>query len=316
MPMKRRTFVTKTVQTGIVLSALPLISNCDKQAAGLFPKRSLGRTGEKLSVIGFGGIIVSKIDQQEADNRVARAIDQGCNYFDVAPSYGNAEDMLGPALEPYRKKCFLACKTQKRDAAGAEKELNTSLKKMRTDYFDLYQLHAISSVEDVEQAFGPGGAMETFTKARKEGKVRFLGFSAHSQEAALLAMAKFDFDTILMPVNFVCWFQGSFGPAALEKAREKEMGILALKGLALTSIPEGQQRPYEKTWYVPIEDETISDLSLRFTFSRGVTAAIPPGEYKFWDRAVNIALKPTEINEGEIAKLQETAKEIEPLFKA
>jgi predicted aldo/keto reductase-like oxidoreductase len=314
--MKRRTFVAKTVQTGIAISALPLISNCSKDTAGILPKRQLGRTGEKLSVIGFGGIIVSSIEQNEANNRVARAIDVGCNYFDVAPSYGNAEDILGPALEPYRKNCFLACKTQKRDAAGAEEELNTSLKKMRTDHFDLYQLHAISSVDDVEKVFGPDGAMETFTKAKKEGKVRFLGFSAHSQEAALLAMEKFDFDTILIPVNFVCWFQGNFGPAALEKAKEKKMGILALKGLALTTVPEDQPRPYEKAWYVPIEDEEICDLSLRFTFSRGVTAAIPPGEYKFWERAANIALKSTDINEGEIAKLQETAKDVEPLFRA
>ena len=314
--MKRRTFVRKTVQTGIALSAIPLLDNCSQETNGLLPKRKLGATDEKLSVIGFGGIIVSNIDQAEANNRVARAIDQGCNYFDVAPSYGNAEDMLGPAFEPYRKDCFLACKTQKRDAAGAEEELHTSLKKMKTDYFDLYQLHAISSIEDVERAFGPGGAMETFIKARKDGLVRFLGFSAHSQEAALLAMDKFDFDTILLPVNFVCWFKGNFGPAAVARAKEKGMGILALKGMALTNIPDGSPKPYEKTWYVPIEDETVSDLSLRYTFSRGVTAAIPPGEYKFWDRAVNIALKSTDISEDEIAQLQKTAEGVAPLFTA
>jgi len=316
MPMKRRTFVTKTVQTGIALSTLPLVSRCNRSGTGLLPKRHLGRTGESLSILGFGGIIVSNIDQQDANNRVTRAIDQGCNYFDVAPSYGNAQDMLGPALAPYRKNCFLACKTLKRDAAGAEEELNTSLEKMKTDYFDLYQMHAMSSVDDVEKVFGTGGAIETFTKAKKEGKVRFLGFSAHSQDAALLAMEQFDFDTILMPVNFVCWFKGNFGPAAIEKAKEKKMGILALKGLALTKLQEGQPRPYEKAWYMPIEDDAIGDLSLRFTFSLGVTAAIPPGEYKFWDKAVNTALKSTDISEGEIAQLQETAKNIEPLFRA
>jgi predicted aldo/keto reductase-like oxidoreductase len=314
--MKRRTFVTKTLQTGIALSALPLISNCNKETTGILPKRRLGRTGEKLSIIGFGGIIVSNIDQEEANNLVSKAIDQGCNYFDVAPTYGNAEGMLGPAFEPYRKDCFLACKTQKRDAAGAEEELHSSLQKLRTDYFDLYQLHAISSVDDVEQAFGPAGAMETFIKAKKEGVVRYLGFSAHSQEAALLAMEKFDFDTILIPVNFVCWFQGNFGPAALAKAKEKGMGILALKALAFTRIPQGEPRVYEKAWYVPIEDETVGDLSLRFTYSRGATAAIPPGEYKFWDRAVNIAMKSTEISEGEISQLQKTAEGVEPLFRA
>lgn len=314
--MKRRTFVTKSIQTGIALSALPLFDGCNQESKGLLPKRRLGRTGENLSVIGFGGIIVSNIDQAEANNRVARAIDQGCNYFDVAPSYGNAEDMLGPAFEPYRKECFLACKTQRRDVAGAEEELHSSLKKLRTDYFDLYQLHAISSVEDVEKAFGPGGAMETFIKAKKEGLVKYLGFSAHSQEAALLAMDKFDFDTILFPINFVCWMRGNFGPAAVARAKEKGMGILALKGLALGRIPKGMPKPYEKAWYLPIEDETISDLSLRFTYSQGVTAAIPPGEYKFWDKAVNIALNINDISEDEIAQLRQASDEAIPLFTA
>lgn len=314
--MKRRTFVRKTVQTSIALSALPLLDGCNKGTSGLLSKRTLGKTGEKLSVIGFGGIIVSNIEQAEADNRVAKAIDQGCNYFDVAPTYGNAEEILGPALESYRKDCFLACKTQKRDAAGAEEELHASLENLRTDYFDLYQLHAISSVDQVEQAFGPGGAMETFIKAREKGLVRYLGFSAHSQEAAVLAMEKFDFDTILIPVNFVCWFQGNFGPDALAKAKEKEMGILALKGLAFTTVPEGESSPYEKTWYIPIEDETISDLALKWTLSQGTTAAIPPGEYKFWDRAVGIAQNLTELSEDQITQIKKTSEGVEPLFKA
>lgn len=314
--MKRRTFVRKTVQTSIALSAIPLLDNCSKEISGLLPKRTLGKTGEKLSIIGFGGIIVSNIEQAEANNRVALAIDQGCNYFDVAPTYGNAEEMLGPALETYRKDCFLACKTQKRDAAGAEEELHTSLKNLRTDYFDLYQLHAISSVEQVEQAFGPDGAMETFVKAKEEGLVRYLGFSAHSQEAALLAMEKYDFDTILIPVNFVCWVQGNFGPAALAKAREKGMGILALKGLAYTTVPEGESSPYEKTWYIPIEDETTSDLALKWTLSQGTTAAIPPGEYKFWDRAIAIAQNLTELSEEQIAQIEKASEGVVPLFKA
>jgi predicted aldo/keto reductase-like oxidoreductase len=314
--MKRRAFVRKTVQTSIALSAVSLLDSCNKETAGLLPKRKLGKTGEKLSIVGFGGIIVSNIEQAEANNRVARAIDQGCNYFDVAPTYGNAEEMLGPAFEPYRKACFLACKTQKRDAAGAEEELNASLKNLRTDYFDLYQLHAISSVEQVEQAFGPDGAMETFIRAKEKGLVRYLGFSAHSQEAALLAMEKFDFDTILLPVNFVCWFQGNFGPAALARAKEKEMGILALKGLAYTRVPEGESSPYEKTWYIPNEDEIISDLALKWTFSQGITAAIPPGEYKFWDRAVNIAQNLTELSMEQLVQIEKASEGVVPLFEA
>src|SRR4030042_7069741 len=107
--------------------------------------------------------------------------------FGLAPSYGNAEDRMGPALAPFRKNVFLACKTLKRDKAGAAAELNQSLQKLQTDHFDLYQLHALSKTEEVEQALGPGGPLETFLEAKKEAKNRFVGFSAHSAEAALLA---------------------------------------------------------------------------------------------------------------------------------
>ncbi len=112
---------------------------------GKIEKRSLGKTGEKLSMIGFGGIMVDKATTEESAIWVKEAIDNGINYFDVAPSYGNAEEMLGPALEPYRKDVFLACKTGERKKEGARKELEQSLKYLRTDHFDLYQLHAVTN---------------------------------------------------------------------------------------------------------------------------------------------------------------------------
>lgn len=120
-------------------------------------KRPYGQTGRNLSILGFGGIIVMDVSPAEADHYVGEAIDRGINYFDVAPSYGNAEERLGPALKPYRNDVFLACKTGCRDAAGAQKELDNSLRLLQTDHVDLYQLHAITSDEDVKQAFGPGG---------------------------------------------------------------------------------------------------------------------------------------------------------------
>src|SRR5512136_360402 len=107
------------------------------------PKRQYGQTKEKLSIIGFGGMVVKDVTPKEAANFVAEAVDRGVNYFDVAPFYGNAQQRLGPALKPYRQDCFLACKTLERDAAGAAKELKQSLKLLKTDYVDLYQLHAL-----------------------------------------------------------------------------------------------------------------------------------------------------------------------------
>src|SRR5574340_936981 len=118
-------------------------------------KRVLGRTGEELSIVGLGGIVVADIPQEEANRIVAEAVDRGVNYFDVAPTYGNAQERLGPALEPYRKRVFLACKTAERDKDGSAKELEGSLKLLRTDHVDVYQLYGLSSREEVEQAFGP-----------------------------------------------------------------------------------------------------------------------------------------------------------------
>ena len=144
--MQRREFLKQT-SAAAVLSCFPAsLAGIERSRAGQqLERRSLGRTGERLSIIGFGGIVVMNATTTEAADRVAHAIDRGVNYFDVAPSYGNAEEMLGPALEPYRKQVFLACKTQKRDRAGATAELERSLAHMRTDHFDLYQLHAVTT---------------------------------------------------------------------------------------------------------------------------------------------------------------------------
>jgi predicted aldo/keto reductase-like oxidoreductase len=226
------------------------------------PKRVLGKTGEKLSVIGFGGIMLNDNPQDFANELVAKSYELGVNYYDVAPSYGNAEERLGPALKPYRKNCFLACKTGKRDAEGAQQELENSLRLMQTDHFDLYQLHALSSVEQVEQVFAPGGAMEVFEKAKKDGKVKYLGFSAHSVDAAMLAMKNYNFDSILFPINFACWNGGNFGPQVYAEAERQGMGILALKAMALTRLKEGEQKFYKNVWYKPVLDEEIMKMAL------------------------------------------------------
>ena len=149
--MKRRDFIKTTAIAAPMISLFPadLSTVARKKASGKIEKRSLGQTGEMLSKIGFGGIVVMNAAPAEASALVKLAIDSGINYFDVAPSYGDAEIKLGPALEPYRKGVFLACKTGKRTKAEARAELEQSLKNLRTDHFDLYQHHAVTSLEDV-----------------------------------------------------------------------------------------------------------------------------------------------------------------------
>ena len=195
--------------------------------------RTLGKTGISLSVIGFGAIVFVNEEKQFAFNAVSRAIDEGVNYFDMGPRYGNgeAEQKGGPAIQPYRHKIFLAEKTAKRTKDEAAIELRNSLTAMKTDYFDLYQFHAVKTIEEVQTIVGPNGALEAFVEARNQGLIRYIGFSAHSQEAAFALIDSFKFDTILFPVNYVTWHEGSFGPLVIEKASNENMGILALKAL-------------------------------------------------------------------------------------
>jgi aryl-alcohol dehydrogenase-like predicted oxidoreductase len=278
-------------------------------------KRKLGRTGEMLSVVGFGGILVMNETAENSAAFVAEAVNQwGLNYFDVAPSYGNAEEMLGPALEPYRKDVFLACKTGKRDAAGAAEELHRSLERLRTDHFDTYQLHGVTSLADVEQILGPGGALETFVKAREQGKTRFLGFSAHSEEAALALMNEFDFDTVLFPFSWSSWLEGGFGPAVMARAVEKEMGIFALKTLAKRAWAEGEEHDWSKTWYKPVESYEEARLATRFTLSQPVTAGVSPGHMELFRWLCQAAEEFQPITVGELATLREWAKGLKTIF--
>jgi aryl-alcohol dehydrogenase-like predicted oxidoreductase len=247
---------------------------------------------------------------------VKLAIDSGINYFDVAPSYGDAEIKLGPALEPYRKGIFLACKTQKRTRNEARTELEQSLKNLRTDHFDLYQFHAVTTLRDVDTIFSAGGAMETFTEARKEGKTRFIGFSAHSVEAALAMMDHFDFDTILFPVNFATWYAGNFGPQVLARAQEKKMGILALKAMAKGPWPQGAERSkYPKCWYEPLVSTDDITMGLRFTLSHPVTAAVPPGEAGLFRIALSVSDKLKPLKKSETESIKKKGAEVNPLFK-
>ncbi|HOK27285.1 MAG TPA: aldo/keto reductase, partial [Bacteroidales bacterium] len=242
--MKRRDFIKASALAVPALSIFPadLSSIVREQRPGKMEKRSLGRTGVMLSVIGFGGIIVRDVAPEEASAYVKMAIDAGVNHFDVAPSYGNAELMLGPALEPYRKNVFLSCKTQKRTRDEARRELEQSLKNLRTDHFDLYQLHAVTTMSDVNTILGKGGALEAFLQAKSEGLIRFIGMSVHSEEAGMALMEAYDFDTIMYPLHISSWHAGTFGPQLLDMAHKKGMGIISLKSMAKGPWPQGADR--------------------------------------------------------------------------
>ena len=323
--MKRRNFLKNLTTAGLLSMLDPdYLSAKEKLLSGksptaLLPKRRFGRAQDMVSIIGFGGIVVMDVTPEEASKYVGEAVERGVNYFDVAPTYGHAQQRLGPALKPYRDKCFLACKTTKRDAAGSLAELNNSLKILQTDHVDLYQLHAMTTLEDVEQAFGPGGAMETFQKARRQGKVRYIGFSAHSEEAAHAALDRFDFDSILFPLSFPTWIKGKFGPSIHKRAEDEKRGILAIKAMAHQKWPKstgGGKRPWKKTWYEPFDEIDKAALGLRFALHLPVSSMIPPGHWKLFKMAVDLARSGalTPLNQNEQNMVAAIADESNPIF--
>ncbi len=277
-------------------------------------RRKLGRFDLELSVVGLGGVVVMGRPQEGVDRDVAWAVEQGINYFDVAPTYGDAEDRLGPALQRYRDGVVLACKTQQRSAEGSRHELEQSLRKLRTDHFDIYQMHGFTKVEEVERALAPGGAIETFEDAKARGLTRLIGFSAHDEPAARMAVDSGRFDTILFPINYRTWETG-FGPTVIEAARRRGMGILALKAMARTRVPKGQPKTCINCWYQPEDRPEVAAELLRWTLSvDGVTAAVPPGNPDLWRDAVAIARDLTPIREPEVMHLRAAMGDVAPLF--
>lgn len=281
------------------------------------PKRKY-RDNVRLSILGLGGMTLVGLDRKTADDIVALAFDRGVNYFDVAPFYGDgeAEELMGKALVPYRKRVFLACKTLERSSQGAFAELDESLRRLRTDHIDLYQFHAVSDESEVEEIFAPGGACEAFLAARQEGKIRYIGFSAHTVEAALAMLERFPFDSVLFPVNFICCERGNFGPQVLARAKELGVARLAIKGMAHGPWKRNEKRIYPNCWYRPIDDRELAMKAMRFTLSQDVTAAIPPGDIRLFRMALDFACDLPPLDVLEQRELMASTKGLRPLMRA
>ncbi|MHC4518738.1 MAG: aldo/keto reductase, partial [Planctomycetota bacterium] len=249
-----------------------------------------------------------------------KAFDQGVNYFDVAPAYGRAGDCeikMGIGLQGIdRSKIFLACKTKKRDKAGAREELERSLTRLKTDHFDLYQMHAVFTPEEVKRALGPGGAVETFLEAKKEGKIRYFGFSAHTTKGALALLKGFDFDTVMFPINFVDYFRMGFGKPVIELASQQGAGILAIKAMSKGAWPKDATRT-RKWWYRATETLEEVDLATRFALTHpNVAATIPPSFLDLVDLAVEAGRSYRPITKAETARLEGMAEECLELFRS
>lgn len=254
--------------------------------------RKFGKTGFDISAVSYGGIVSMDDGQSASDRYVAWAIDQGVNYFDVAPSYGDAEEKLGNSLVPYRSKIRLACKTAERLKADAERELLQSQKLLHTDHFDVYQLHGLANMEEVETAFGPGGVMEMVSTLKQRGIASNIGITAHSEEAALRCLELYDFDTVLFPFNWFMNMEHGMGSRLIKAAKERGMGVLAMKAFIERKWESEEERAasaFPKSWCKPIdvEDTAFGVAAMKYALSLGVDTLIPPGNYASFSFAVD-----------------------------
>jgi uncharacterized protein len=189
----------------------------------------LGKTGLKVSELGFGGIPIIRLDEEAAVAVLRRAYESGITFYDTANAYRDSEQKIGRALGDVRDKVVLATKTLRRDAPGAVEQLDNSMRMMKTDYIDIYQLHQISQERDWEAVTGPGGALEAVVKAKEQGKIRYIGVTSHSLSMAIRLVKTGLFSTIQFPFNFI---EDAAKDELHTAARERGMGILAMKPFA------------------------------------------------------------------------------------
>jgi len=280
--------------------------------------REFGSTGHNISILTLGGWGVGFIKQKEADKYIQQALDIGMNTIDVAPTYGRAETRLAPWIEKYREKIFLAEKTQERSKEKAWKEIQQSLKTLKTDYFDLYQFHAVSTKEDLEKIFSKGGALEAFEEAKESDIIKNIGITGHDNMQILLeAINRYDFKTLLCPIYLGAMVSpdpvNDFRPL-LEIAQQKKIGVTAIKSIAKS---RWSRKKIYNTWYEPFEGQKWINRAINFTLNqKGVSTYSLAGEKSLWSSIFSAIENLHPLSQEEIQKMIREAKDygIKPLF--
>ena len=280
---------------------------------GQLERRSLGRTGHESSVVALGGIVVMNEEQSVADQVVGEALDAGVNHIDVAPSYGDAEVKLSHALRGRRDQVFLACKTGSRDKQGAAEELRNFLRRLQTDYVDLYQFHGLDKPEELQQVLGVGGALEAFLEAREQGLIRFIGITGHRPQTLREALRQFDFDTVMFPISFILHHHG-YGLELLNEANQRGVGVIAIKPIAHRRWEPDEPRRYKKTWYRPFSTNRDISLAMAYVLSQPITTAIPSGDVRLFRRSLVAARHVRPLTQEQIRAMGEEAAAVQPLF--
>ena len=280
--------------------------------------RRFGRTGHMSTIVIFGSFAVGLLSQDEADEVMELVLAHGVNHIDVAPSYADAELRLGPWLETHRDRFFLGCKTQLRDKEEAREELHGSLERLRVDRFDLFQLHAVATMEELEKCFAPGGSLEAIVEARDEGLTDYLGITAHGPQAPAVlieALERFDFDSLLFTLNFQMWADEAYRKDVsklMQVAQQRDVGTMVIKTWARG--PWGEKERRYHTWYEPFDDAEMIEQTLRFNLSQPITGVINAGDARLLPMILDAAERFRPMDGAEQAALLATAGEYEPIF--
>ena len=282
-------------------------------------KRPFGRTGHHSTTAIFGGAAFWHSSQEEADAVMKKVIAAGVNHIDVAPSYGRAETVLGPWMPKVRDQFFLGCKTMERSSRGAERELHESLERLQVDQFDLYQLHAVTNMTELDAATRSGGAIETLVQARDKGLTRFLGITGHGYEVPavmLEALERFDFDSVLFPLNFIQYTNAAYRGTCeqlLHVCSERNVGTMIIKSIARGRWPDGVKR--RTTWYEPFEEQEDIQRAVNFVLSQPVTGICTAGDTDILPRVLKACERFEPMNQEDQETLIEEGNQYESLFQ-
>ena len=280
--------------------------------------RRFGRTGHMSTVAIFGGAAFSQVSQTDADRIMELVIEAGVNHIDIAPSYGQAEERVGPWMPRERQRFFLGCKTMERTREGAWKELQASLKRLQTESFDLYQSHAITRMDELDAITMKGGALEAFVEARERGLTKYLGITGHGFQAPqiyLEALRRFDFDTVLFPLNFVQMANPEYRGYAEEliaQCKAKDVGTMIIK--SITRAPWGDRPHTATTWYEPFEQMDDIQPAVNFALSYDVTGLCTAGDIRVLPLMLQACENYTALSDAEREEMIQSAHKYEPLF--
>lgn len=280
--------------------------------------RQFGRTGHMSTVAVFGAAAFWEISQEDANQVMESVIAAGINHIDVAPSYGQAEIRIGPWMPRERGRFFLGCKTMERTKEGAWKEMQESLKRLQTETFDLYQCHAVTTLDELDAITMKGGALEAFVEARRAGLTKFIGITGHGAEAPkiyLEALRRFDFDTVMFPLNFVQMANPEFRKHAEELiavCKAKDVGVLIIK--SVTKGPWGERHHTATTWYEPFDKSDEIQRAVNFVLSHDVTGLCTAGDTRVLPLVIQSCENFSSLSRDEMEWMIQSGKQFEPLF--